>query len=69
MMKLRPRGEKVGYLRSDSKQVGNMNVPDSKSEYIANHCKVFFMSTIGEIMSLITLPSALARSWDRSGKG
>lgn len=53
-MKLRPRGEEASYLRSDGKQAGNMNVPGRQSEYIANYCKVFFMSTLGEVMSLIT---------------
>lgn len=54
MRKVRPRGEESGYLRSDSKQVGNVNVRDHQSEYIANYCKVFFVSIIGEVMPLIT---------------
>lgn len=51
---MRPRGEEASYLRSDDKQVGNVNVPDCQSEHIANYCKVFFMSTLGEVKSLIT---------------
>ena len=59
MMKLRPRGKKTG----DSKQAGNMNVMDSKHDYIANHCNVVFMSTIGGVMPAITLPPASGYLW------